>query len=280
MSRRRCPASSAGASLVFVLALGYYVTPALVGGPGDQMIGYFIAYFTNTAVNWGMASALGTILLARGRADLRRARRASSGWTGSRCADMALPPHATLLERLCHVGIRALTALVMGYLVLPILVILPLSFTSGELLVYPLPAWSLRWYREFTTDPLWTQATWNSLVLGGGDHGGGDAGSALLAAFGLQGLRSRLKPVLFGLLALPAHHPAGHGRGGARSTTTRGSGWWAPSAGWSSRTPCWRCPSSSSPSPPPCRASTQTCRAPPPASAPRRSRPSGRSRCR
>jgi putative spermidine/putrescine transport system permease protein len=57
------PGLAAGASLVFVLALGYYVTPALVGGPGDQMIGYFIAYFTNTAVNWGMASALGTILL-------------------------------------------------------------------------------------------------------------------------------------------------------------------------------------------------------------------------
>jgi putative spermidine/putrescine transport system permease protein len=57
------PGIVAGASLVFVLALGYYVTPALVGGPGDQMIGYFIAYFTNTAVNWGMASALGTILI-------------------------------------------------------------------------------------------------------------------------------------------------------------------------------------------------------------------------
>jgi putative spermidine/putrescine transport system permease protein len=57
------PGLVAGASLVFVLALGYYVTPALVGGPGDQMIGYFIAYFTNTAVNWGMASALGTLLL-------------------------------------------------------------------------------------------------------------------------------------------------------------------------------------------------------------------------
>ena len=57
------PGLVAGSSLVFVLALGYYITPALVGGPGDQMIGYFIAYFTNTAVNWGMASALGTILL-------------------------------------------------------------------------------------------------------------------------------------------------------------------------------------------------------------------------
>ena len=115
---------------------------------------------------------------------------------------MALPPPATWLERLSHVGIRALTLLVMGYLILPILVILPLSFTSGELLVYPLPAWSLRWYREFTTGPLWTQSTWNSLVLAVVTTVVATP-VGLLAAFGLQGLRSRLKPMLFGLLALP-----------------------------------------------------------------------------
>ena len=58
------PGVVAGCGLVFVLAIGFYVTPALVGGAGDQMIGYFIAYFTNTSVNWGLASALGAILLA------------------------------------------------------------------------------------------------------------------------------------------------------------------------------------------------------------------------
>lgn len=57
------PGIAAGATLVFVLSIGFYVTPALVGGPGDQMIGYFIAYFTNSAVNWGLASALGAFLL-------------------------------------------------------------------------------------------------------------------------------------------------------------------------------------------------------------------------
>lgn len=57
------PGVAAGATLVFVLSIGFYVTPALVGGPADQMIGYFIAYFTNSAVNWGLAAALGTFLL-------------------------------------------------------------------------------------------------------------------------------------------------------------------------------------------------------------------------
>ena len=49
--------------LVFILSLGYYVTPALVGGPSDQMISYFIALYTNETLNWGLASALGCVLM-------------------------------------------------------------------------------------------------------------------------------------------------------------------------------------------------------------------------
>ncbi|KAA9001956.1 ABC transporter permease [Affinibrenneria salicis] len=54
---------AAGALLVFMMAIGYYITPALLGGPGDQMLSYFVAFYTNTTMNWGMAAALGTQLL-------------------------------------------------------------------------------------------------------------------------------------------------------------------------------------------------------------------------
>ena len=54
----------AGALLVFILSIGYYVTPALLGGPDDQMLSYYIAQYTNVTVNWGMACALGALLLA------------------------------------------------------------------------------------------------------------------------------------------------------------------------------------------------------------------------
>jgi putative spermidine/putrescine transport system permease protein len=57
------PGIGAGSLLVFILAIGYYITPALVGGPKDQMASYFIAFFTNNTINWGMASALGAVLL-------------------------------------------------------------------------------------------------------------------------------------------------------------------------------------------------------------------------
>ena len=55
---------AAGVLLVFITTIGYYITPALLGGPGDQMVSYYIAYYTNTTVNWGMACALGALLLA------------------------------------------------------------------------------------------------------------------------------------------------------------------------------------------------------------------------
>jgi putative spermidine/putrescine transport system permease protein len=58
------PGVGAGALLVFILSIGYYVTPALLGGPDDQMLSYYIAQYTNVNVNWGMACALGALLLA------------------------------------------------------------------------------------------------------------------------------------------------------------------------------------------------------------------------
>lgn len=57
------PGIGAGALLVFIISVGYYITPALLGGAGDQMISYYVAYFTNQTINWGMASALGFLLL-------------------------------------------------------------------------------------------------------------------------------------------------------------------------------------------------------------------------
>jgi putative spermidine/putrescine transport system permease protein len=57
------PGIGAGALLVFILSIGYYVTPALLGGADDQMLSYYIARYTNVEVNWGMACALGAVLL-------------------------------------------------------------------------------------------------------------------------------------------------------------------------------------------------------------------------
>lgn len=57
------PGIAAGCIMVFILSVGYYVTPALVGGPADQMLSAFVANYTTGTGNWGLASALGLILL-------------------------------------------------------------------------------------------------------------------------------------------------------------------------------------------------------------------------
>jgi putative spermidine/putrescine transport system permease protein len=57
------PGIGSGSVLVFILSIGYYITPELVGGGGDQMVSHFIAIYTNETLNWGQASALGAILL-------------------------------------------------------------------------------------------------------------------------------------------------------------------------------------------------------------------------
>ena len=57
------PGVGAGAILVFILAIGYYITPALVGGTSGQLISNFIAYHMQSSLNWGLAAALGSILL-------------------------------------------------------------------------------------------------------------------------------------------------------------------------------------------------------------------------
>ncbi len=57
------PGIGAGAILVFILSIGYYITPALVGGTSGTFISNFIAYHVSSSLNWGLAAALGVILL-------------------------------------------------------------------------------------------------------------------------------------------------------------------------------------------------------------------------
>ncbi len=119
---------------------------------------------------------------------------------------MAIPSHATPLERAVHVGLRLFTALVLAFLVVPIFVVFPLSFTAGQLLIFPLPGWSLQWYEDFFTNDLWTGALLNSVIIGvAATIVATVLGTA--AALGLHGSRFRLKPWIVGLLCAPLAVP-------------------------------------------------------------------------
>jgi putative spermidine/putrescine transport system permease protein len=57
------PGVGAGVLLVFIVAVGYYITPELVGGKDGRLIGNLIAYHMKTTLNWGLAASMGVILL-------------------------------------------------------------------------------------------------------------------------------------------------------------------------------------------------------------------------
>ena len=74
--------------------------------------------------------------------------------------------HRPLSQRLTRLALWVVTILVLTYLIAPLLVIIPLSFSSSAFLNYPIPSFSLRWYVDFFSSPEWRLAIWNSLVVG------------------------------------------------------------------------------------------------------------------
>ena len=74
-------------------------------------------------------------------------------------------PHTSLVERVWYFTLRSLAVLTLLYLVLPVLVIVPLSFSSSTFLSYPIPSYSLRWYQNLVTSDEWRMAAKNSFIV-------------------------------------------------------------------------------------------------------------------
>ncbi len=115
---------------------------------------------------------------------------------------MRSPSTAPFIERLSSRGSRVAAFVILAVLVAPMLVIVPLSVTSGTLLIYPIPGLSGRWYEEFFTDALWVDATWNSIVIAIPTTALATA-LGTSAALGLNRLRSRLAPAITVFLITP-----------------------------------------------------------------------------
>jgi len=79
---------------------------------------------------------------------------------------MALSPHASFEDKIWHHGARILCYAVLLFLILPILIVVPISFSAGNVLAFPLPGFSLRWYETVATTPAWRDAAQNSLIIG------------------------------------------------------------------------------------------------------------------
>ena len=112
------------------------------------------------------------------------------------------PAYETTGQRLGRYGLWGFAGAVLVFLIAPIGVIVPLSFSAGSFLHFPLPGLSLRWYEDFFSSELWLPALKNSLIVG---TGATLVATTLgtLAAFGFWRARFPLRRLLFGILLAP-----------------------------------------------------------------------------
>ena len=115
---------------------------------------------------------------------------------------MSSNSHNTVTERVADFASRVVAVTVAIFLVAPILVIFPLSFTSDTLMVFPLPGLSLRWYEDFFTNPVWLTALRNSLMLAVATTLVATS-LGTLAALGLVRLPARQRGIVSTLLLSP-----------------------------------------------------------------------------
>ncbi|MGH0241444.1 ABC transporter permease [Sinorhizobium meliloti] len=115
---------------------------------------------------------------------------------------MTLVPHATPGQRIGHYGLRITVALICAFLILPILVVLPLSFNAEPYFTFPIKQFSLQWYDQLFQSENWRRAAKNSLIVAVSTS---IIATTLgtLAAIGLHQLRFRFKGLLLGLLISP-----------------------------------------------------------------------------
>ncbi|WP_128927601.1 ABC transporter permease subunit [Bradyrhizobium guangxiense] len=190
------PGMGAGFLLVFVAAIGFFITPTLLGGPGDQMFAMHITQQADSVTSEGFLQALGVVLLtiilavvavagrflgfefiwggrklteATPRATPRTAADVSQRNLGAIAADLIGWPLLRLFGRLpasCGTWtVRIMGGMVIAILILPIIVVMIISFSNASYLTFPPPGFSLRWYEQFFSDSNWMRAFWTSLIV-------------------------------------------------------------------------------------------------------------------
>lgn len=191
------PGVRSGTLLVFVICLGFYITPQALGGLRDVMLSTFIATQIETSFNIGVIAAAAFILLAIVAAVLsvlgldlsgeqvrpgqfrleHRARRVfRSSIVARGMIGVADKFRATRWTRQLYqrdggsnwssVAGSIFLVLVMTFLLLPGILVIVMSFSGGAYLEFPPSTLSLKWYRSFFGEPSWTGALGTSVQIG------------------------------------------------------------------------------------------------------------------
>lgn len=198
------PGIAAGALLIFITALGFFITPALLGGRREIMIVQVIIFEIHEVLNWGFAGAIAlflliavliifflydrllglstlsgetTVMRKRGGHNLIGRAGAALGLgfvalMGNACDLLSrtwerLFPYRAERPRRAY-GRRSLwtmVLLVLAFLALPAFFIIPVSFTAESFLSWPPKGFSLQWYERVFESPFWFAAAGRSLLV-------------------------------------------------------------------------------------------------------------------
>jgi putative spermidine/putrescine transport system permease protein len=199
------PGVAAGGLLVFITGLGFFITPALLGGRREIMISQVIISVVQELMNWRFAGALSVVLLiaagivfylydrmlgistlsgaaasdigsqhrpgpiARAGALVGNGLIVMLGALSDRLAEMREAVFPRSPSRPNASGSRMLlwiaSLAVIAFLCLPALFVIPVSFTSGSFIEFPPQGFSLRWYAVYWNSPGWIDATIRSLIV-------------------------------------------------------------------------------------------------------------------
>lgn len=228
------PGLLSGGLIVFLHGIGYFVTPAILGGLNETTYVMLIEEQVNHQFNWDKAAAMAVILLAATLAIVLMSARSLglvedgspkaraqsrltpmtlriagfAQWLGERmigrgAAGVVAGKISLSLARLAGLLLAGATLL---FLLTPIFILLPLSFSASPFLQFPPPALSLRWYEAYLSRADWTGPTLTSFQVAA-------ATSVLVTALGLAASvgaarsRSRSARVALGLMLSPAMIP-------------------------------------------------------------------------
>jgi putative spermidine/putrescine transport system permease protein len=189
------PGIAAAALIVFVTSVGFFIVPALLGGPRQMMAANLIIELVLELINWPLAAAASLVMFvivaalftlyikgfgieslignarvaASARQSIRHLRLGAHPWlhawrkplqpTGTQSATQQAPDVDTV-----HPAWRSVAWLTIAFLALPALFLIPISFSSSGIIDWPPRGFSLRWYEALTT-PAWREAVWRSFSV-------------------------------------------------------------------------------------------------------------------
>ncbi len=220
-----------GVTIVFLFTMASFIAPALLGNQRQQMLAQVIQSELENGADWPLAAALGITLAATatiivfvlsmvaslfsrwqnpGALPLAASQQAKPADTAILRKSVVMPkPFISLpgvSRALWLIAEPAYLLVISIYVLLPLLVLFPVSFSSADVLIFPPPGYSLRWFEKILGSPEWVSAGLTSLRIGAATC----LLSFILATLTVLGLgrRSRFQGVAEALVQSPLTVPS------------------------------------------------------------------------